>query len=336
MYEIPVKTQKQYTVTVTGGFQDLDKILSLCAGKRVMVVADENSDRLYGEKVSELFSAEKLVIPAGESQKNGENFLMLINQLAKRGFQRGDFVLALGGGVVGDLSAFVASTYMRGIGLIAMPTTILSMVDSSVGGKTAIDLSYGKNLCGTFYQPTAVYINLQTASTLPEREVLNGYGEIIKYALLDERVTLGDLKKPLTEELIYKCICIKRDIVEEDEFESGKRMLLNLGHTIGHAIEKLSNYTLSHGDCVVNGLMASVNISQKLFGLDNSTVEKMKEIVTAKGHDTRLIYSIEEIIKSIFADKKSVGDYVNFVALKGVNQPVIQKLKISDLIGLLG
>ena len=253
MKSFVVNASKSYPITIGSGkevFSDLD---SFARGDKVAVLTDDKVESLYKGFFDGFFkqkSVYKFVIPHGEGSKNAETYIKLMNRLAKCDFTRKDTIVAFGGGVVGDLAAFIASTYMRGIGLIAVPTTILSAVDSSVGGKTAINLDEGKNLCGTFYQPDAVFIDTSFFSTLDGEQISCGYGEIIKYAFLSDSVTMEDIVAPIGEDLVYKCLKIKAEIVESDEKETGARKLLNLGHTIGHAIEKLSGFSISHGDCV--------------------------------------------------------------------------------------
>jgi len=238
--------------------------------------------------------------------------------------------LAFGGGVVGDIAGFAASTYMRGITLIAVPTTLLAAVDSSVGGKTAVDLKTGKNLLGTFYQPSAVYINTEFLKTLPVKEIKNGLGEVVKYAFLSDTVTTSDLKNP-DGDLIYRCLKIKRDIVEKDEKEKGERALLNLGHTFGHAIEKLSGYRLAHGACVIKGMVYAIEISKRLYDLSDKTVSEMYGLLKSGKHDLSCPFSAESLVSQIIADKKRKGESINFVALKGIGKPEITEIKISDL-----
>lgn len=339
MKTITVSASKKYEITVTSGFGGIKSVTDKLSGaKKIAIITDDVVKKLYSADVAALFPGKKTIIlsvPAGEKSKNGENYLRLLSALAENGFQRKDAVIALGGGVVGDLAGFVASTYMRGITLVAMPTTLLSMVDSSVGGKTAIDLPDGKNLCGTFYQPAAVYINLDFLKSLPEKEIKNGFGEIVKYALIDSRVTADDVKKGVCEELIYKCLCIKKDVVQADEFESGRRMILNLGHTIGHAIEKLSGYTLSHGECVAKGIAVVIEVSNYYFQLKNTDYIKMKKILNSYEFDLSLGFTTEEITECVFADKKSDGDYVNLVMLIKPGEPCVEKMKIKTLKAIL-
>ncbi len=339
MLRLKVETSKCYDITITDDASEFEKQLTAVIrdqikAEKIAVITDGTVDGIYGEEFLSGVATRKFTVAAGEKSKNGENYLRLINCLAENGFQRGDAVIAFGGGVVGDLAGFVASTYMRGIKLVSAPTTLLAAVDSSVGGKTAIDLPAGKNLCGTFYQPHAVCINIDFFKTLPPREIMNGQGEIIKYALLDGRIGIKDVKN-IGEKLVFDCLSIKKEIVEKDEFEGGLRKLLNLGHTVGHAIEKLSGYSLSHGECVVKGLKAAADISAKLYGLTADVYEEMFAIISSCGHDLSLLYRPKDIAACIAADKKSTGDKVDFVALRGVGNPEIVRLNIKDFEKLL-
>ena len=318
MTELTVKTSsREYPVFVSDSLSSLGKALGVMKGEKVAIVTDENVSALYplvegffGEK-----SVYKFVIEAGENSKSPENFIKIQNFLAENGFTRSDSVVAFGGGVVGDLAAFCASTYMRGITLVAIPTTILSAVDSSVGGKTAINLDRGKNLCGSFYQPSAVYICTEFFKTLPEREIACGLGEVIKYAFLSDTVTIEDVKGETSVNLIEKCLKIKADIVGRDENERGDRKLLNLGHTVGHAIERLSGFGISHGECVVKGLFAILNISKRYFGLSDNAYERALEVISCRGHDLDIGFSAEEIYGQILSDKKSDGSGVDLVLI---------------------
>lgn len=339
MRSLTVNASLKYEITVTDTLNDFpEKCKGFMRGKNVMIVTDSDVNAIY-DGILDGYLADKnvvkTVIPAGEESKNGENYFKILNALAENGFTREDGIVAFGGGVVGDLAGFAASTYMRGITLIAVPTTILSMVDSSVGGKTAINLPSGKNLCGTFYQPKAVYIDTEFIKTLPRREFYGGTGEILKYALLSDTVSLNDLSCGVNEDLIVKCLTIKRNIVEKDETEKGERMLLNLGHTVGHALEKLYGYKVSHGECVVKGLAFAVFASEKLYNLDKNTIAAMKKVVNFFGHDTTADFPAKEIYEKILSDKKRYGNDINFVALKGVGKPVTEKISVGTLYGTL-
>ncbi len=199
-----------------------------------------------------------------------------------------------------------------------------------MGGKTAIDLDAGKNLCGTFYQPSAVYINTEFLKTLPKKEIKNGLGEVVKYAFLSDSVKKADIKN-VDGQLIYKCLKIKRDIVEKDEKEKGERALLNLGHTFGHAIEKLSGYKLPHGACVVKGLVFSIEISKRLYGLSDKTVCAMYNLLKCAKQNLKTEFSAAELIGQIAADKKRKGDRINFIALKDIANAEIVNIGISEL-----
>ena len=279
MLKLTVNASKIYDITIDSGLNGFERVVANnTVGNKIALIIDSNVYEKYGDVLDNCFNGfnvYKYVILSGEQNKNFENYYKLINYLADNNFNRRDTVITFGGGVVGDLGAFVASTYMRGINLIAVPTTLLSMVDSSVGGKTAIDLPAGKNLCGTFYQPNAVFINTNFLNSLPNRELLSGMGEVIKYAFIDKLLSKSLLEKGVTEELIYNCLKIKAGVVERDEKESKYRMVLNLGHTVGHAIETLSNYALSHGECVAKGINYAINVSQKIYGFSDDKKREM-------------------------------------------------------------
>lgn len=334
MYELKVRASKTYDITIAGDLSLFsESVVPLIKGENVAIITDDRVNAIYGCALDGFLAGKrivKIVIKHGEKSKNAKNYLKIINALAENNFTREDTVIALGGGVVGDIAGFAASTYMRGITLIAVPTTLLAMIDSSVGGKTAIDLKNGKNLCGTFYQPSAVYISTAFLNTLPKKEIKNGLGEGVKYAFLSESVSLKDIKE-ISAELIYKCLKIKRDIVEKDEKESGERALLNLGHTFGHAIEKLSGYKLPHGACVVKGLLYTLIVSEKLFELSEKEKKRILKIIKSAKVDLSNPFSAESLVKQIVADKKRKGDTINFVAIKGVGKPEIVKISLTDL-----
>ncbi len=333
MKKLTVNASKKYNVIIERGFENFEsEILPLIKSDKVAIITDSNVAPLYFDAINKFLENKtvyKFVIKAGEKSKNTKNYLNLINKLVKRGFSRNSLVIGLGGGVVGDLASFVASTYMRGINYIAIPTTLLSMVDSSVGGKTGVDLRGGKNLLGTFYQPNAVYINTDFIKTLPEREVLCGKGEILKYAFIDERLNYNDFATLNFEELIYNCLQIKRDVVESDEKESGRRMLLNFGHTIGHALEKLYNYKLSHGECVIKGMYFSIKASYNLGFIEKHDYDKAINLLMETGVDFNLKFTKNEILSVIKKDKKSDGDSVNFVFTKGFSNAFVKNVPIS-------
>ena len=335
MKTIKVNASKTYEITVDNGFEGFKtQVLPLIKGEKVAVITDDNVAPLYYEQIESLLEGKKVykfVIKAGEESKNAENYIKIVNFLANVGLSRNSTVIGLGGGVVGDISAFVASTFLRGISYVAVPTSLLSMVDSSVGGKTGIDLDAGKNLLGTFFQPNAVYINLECLSTLNERERISGLGEIMKYAFISDKITPYDFENVNYKDLIIKSLEIKKDIVERDEKESGDRMLLNFGHTFGHAIEKLYNYRLSHGECVIKGMYYAIKSSYRLGFISESDKNKAIEFLSLSGVKLDCEFSKEQILSVMKSDKKADGDTVNFVFSKGFSKPVIKKVLLSSV-----
>lgn len=297
--------------------------------KKVFVVTDSNVEPLYFEKLKNSLEKRELhvshaVIEAGEVSKSIECLTSLYKECIKASITRSDLIIALGGGVVGDVTGFLASTYLRGLKLIQIPTTLLSQIDSSVGGKTAVNLPEGKNLVGTFYQPDAVLIDPETLSTLPDREYSAGLSEAIKYAVIRDRKMLDYMKdfktsKRNIEKIIERCVKIKRDVVEKDEFDKGERMILNYGHTVGHAIEKAGGYLeYIHGEAVAIGMICAMEISEKLKYSKPSDRNKLKEIILANNLPVSVPYDPKECLKAISNDKKMDGDELNVILPKGL------------------
>lgn len=338
MLQLCVRASKNYPIIISDDLSAFSDMIKYLKGDKVAIITDDIVGGLYGTALDGFLkekSVYKFVIRHGEQSKNAENYVKILNELAKYGFTRSDSVVALGGGVVGDLAAFIASSYMRGINLVQVPTTILSAVDSSIGGKTAINLDEGKNLCGTFYQPNAVYINTVFLESLPEREISCGYGEIIKYAFLSKTITEADLTGKISEELIFKCLKIKADIVESDEREEGVRKLLNLGHTVGHAIERLSGFSLPHGDCVVKGIFAILGVSKKYYRLSEKAYDSALKIISSRNHDLFNPFSVDEIMDQIIRDKKSGSDFVDAVLIGEDLSAKVERISFENLRELL-
>lgn len=337
MLKLTVNASRKYDITITNGMEAFfEKTSSFLKGENIAVVCDENVDNLYPDVVTSQFANKnvyKFVIPAGEKSKSTDNFVYLLNCLAERGFTREDSLVTFGGGVVGDLGAFVASCYMRGITLLSVPTSLLAMVDSSVGGKTAVNLSKGKNLCGTFWQPSAVYINTDFLNTLPKREMESGMGEIIKYAWIAPNAPIS-ISGEIDEQLIYECLKIKAEIVENDERESGKRKLLNFGHTVGHAIEKLADFSFSHGLCVAKGILCALKMSRKVYspnGEYDAFYNEAENRLLYEKLDFRCSYSAEELTEVIISDKKRKGNTVDFVLINPQGNPEIVPLPLEKI-----
>lgn len=273
MKKVTVSASKKYDIKIGSGLLSTigEEAAALGKASKVCIVSDTNVWPLYGEAVQNSlvkagFRALSYVFPAGEESKNGSVYLELMNHLAVNHITRSDLIVALGGGVVGDLAGFAAATFLRGIRFIQVPTTLLAAVDSSVGGKTAIDLPAGKNLCGAFCQPSLVLCDTDTLNSLPEDIFRDGCAEVIKYGVLYDPELFTVLEKDglsfNREDVIARCVDLKRQVVMEDEFDTGARMKLNLGHTIGHGIEARSNFGLSHGKSVAIG-MAIVSRASK-------------------------------------------------------------------------
>ncbi len=310
--------------------------------KRYGIICDDRVLPLYGEQIRHSLqqsglACELLSFPHGEASKHLQTVGTLAGELAERGFDRGDALLALGGGVTGDITGFLASIYMRGVPFVQVPTSLLAQVDSSVGGKTGVDISQGKNLIGTFYQPKAVFIDIEALKTLPEEEFLGGMAEVIKYGaaidadfftwLSDNHVAILSLDPTVIVPMIQRCCELKASVVERDEREGGLRRILNFGHTIGHAVEAASGYRLNHGFAVAIGMRAVAELAVRGGYADKGLVDTLTELL----HRYRLPSAIpaalnrDAIRKYIRADKKTVGGRVFFVLPEAIG-----KVRITD------
>ena len=332
-------SQNPYEILLErGGLEQIGgKVRPLVHGKNALVVTDENVAPLYLQTVktsleSEGFRTYAKVVKAGEQHKTTATYLDIIDALGKEKFLRDDVVVALGGGVVGDMAGFAAATYMRGINLVQVPTTLLAQIDSAIGGKVGVDLEYGKNLLGAFYQPKLVFVDVDTLSTLPEREWQNGLGEGLKYAVLDggRLFEIMDDKsvKDNLEEFVSLCAGYKAKVVEQDEKESGLRRLLNLGHTLGHAIEKKSDFEIPHGEAVKYGLALILQASKKLDGADIPSLERGLEMVASYGG--KCPFDVAELLPLTTNDKKAEDAHINAVFAKRVGECFVQKMTFSS------
>ena len=317
------------------------------APAKIMVVTDENVAPLYADTVLNSLKAiaevKLVVLPAGETTKTLAYLSDLYDEAFSFGMTRSDLAVALGGGVIGDLTGFFASTLLRGIDVVQIPTTLLSQVDSSVGGKTAIDVSWGKNLVGTFYQPKLVVADTSTLATLPDCEFASGLAEVIKYgciwdkALFDKIDTAKnrtDLMK-IIDDLVYTCCDIKRQVVEKDEHDLSLRMILNFGHTIGHIVEKAYNYTgYTHGEAVAFGMIIAARLGEKLGISKSGTLNKIESMIKK----FNLPYSIpinEEDLNGIILDKKASGNTISVILLNEIGQYKIYKIDTKEYVDIL-
>lgn len=333
---VTVNASTKYEVKIGSGLLPTlgAEVAAVVRGRTAVIVSDSNVWPLYGNIVQNNleitgFSVLSYVFPAGESSKNGNTYLSLMNFLAENRITRGDCLIALGGGVVGDLTGFAAATYLRGIAYIQVPTTLLAAVDSSVGGKTAIDLEQGKNLAGAFYQPKLVLCDIDTLNTLADDIFRDGCAEVIKYAVLYDTKLFAHLQdKGLSfdrEAVITRCVELKRDVVAEDEFDTGARMKLNLGHTIGHGIEKASNYEISHGKAIAIGMAIVCKAGNA------GVYAKIKDILVQFGLPTVTNFDCNTLFEAALSDKKRSGDTVNLIVPKGIGNCVIHPTSIENL-----
>ncbi len=314
---------------------------------KILVVTDENVAEFYADTVcsslKEFAEVKLVVLPAGETTKSLSYLSDLYDEAFSFGMTRSDLAVALGGGVIGDLTGFFASTVLRGIDIVQIPTTLLSQVDSSVGGKTAIDVSWGKNLVGSFYQPKLVIADTATLETLPDNEFASGLAEVIKYGCIwdkdffDKIDTAADRNglMDIIDKLVYTCCDIKRQVVEQDEHDTSLRMILNFGHTAGHIVEKAYNYTgYTHGEAVAFGMIIASRLGEKLGITESGTTEKIDTMIKK----FKLPYDIkvsQEDLAGITLDKKASGSSISVILLDKIGKYHIHKIPTSEYVELL-
>ena len=339
---------KSYNIYIENGLINSigDKIKNIYNGKNIVIITDENVDYFYGEKVKNNlkhsnFKVEKIVIKPGEKSKSFEVLLQVYDKMLDLGIKRGDLIIALGGGVVGDLGGFAAATFLRGVPFIQIPTSLLAQIDSSIGGKVAVDLPRGKNLIGNFYHPKAVFIDPHLLKTLDKRFLYDGMGEVIKYACIRDKNLFYKLlnmehKEDLLydiEEIIYTCCNIKKQVVERDEKDTGERMILNFGHTIGHSLEKYFNFEkYTHGEAVAIGMYTITKHSEDMGLTEKGTSDSIKKVLNKYNlpYEENNIDK-EKIIEAISLDKKGEGDFINLVLLNNIGEVFINKVEKSNI-----
>lgn len=327
--------ERSYPIYIEKGlFSSNSPLIDHIRGQRVCIVSNDLVYPLYGEKLESLltnFQVDSVILPDGEEHKSLANFDKIMSHLLEQNHGRDSTLIALGGGVIGDITGFAAACYQRGIDFIQIPTTLLSQVDSSVGGKTAVNHPLGKNMIGAFYQPKAVIIDTNTLSTLPEREFSAGMAEVIKYGILGDieffnwlEANIGKILQrddQIIQQMIYRCCQCKAEIVAEDEKESGKRALLNLGHTFGHAIEAEQGYgKWLHGEAVAAGMLLAGQISEIKNLLSASDLRRIESLISAFNLPTKAPDSMgfEQFVKHMQRDKKNIGGQLRFILPIGI------------------
>lgn len=302
---------------------------------KILIISDDLVYKIHKEKIiKELdgFFYKEFIIKNGENSKSTENLIKILEFAAQNQYRRSDLVIAFGGGVVGDISGLVASLYLRGIDYISIPTTFLSAIDSSVGGKTAVNLKAGKNLCGTFYQPKKVFIDTDFLKTLSDYYFNDGLAEAIKYGIIKDKSIFEEISKENVSKtyenlpsIIKKCLDIKKDVVKDDEKDFGIRQILNYGHTFAHAIEKNSNFEISHGHAVALGMKIMVKNFYESFYDDFIKVLKKYNL------DKEIDFDTEKILKVCMVDKKSRNDRINIIVVRNLGTCEILNIDLKDL-----
>lgn len=339
---VSVKASQSYEVVIGEGLLTcLGKhLLQICSKCKVAVISDTNVWPIYGNAVVKSltdsgYEAIHYAFEAGEASKNPKTYIQILNFLAENKITRSDLIIALGGGVVGDATGFAAATYLRGMKYVQIPTSLLAMVDSSVGGKTAIDLPAGKNLVGAFKQPVLVLCDVSTLNSLPQEVFLDGCAEVIKYGILYDKTLFHYLQKTGVdfdrESVIAKCVAYKCDVVQEDEFDTGVRQKLNLGHTIGHGIEAASEYRMSHGRAVAAGMAIVAKAAAKYGYCDKSVYEDICNTLQRFSLPCETKFSAHELYQSALSDKKRTGGTVNLIIPRNIGCCDIVPTPVAEL-----
>ena len=324
--------ENSYPIFIENGIikKSGEHISQIFSGQKIMIVSDDNVFPLYGQQVMDSlkdYECHSLVLPHGEPTKNFQSLPKIYTAMLDAKLTRSDLVIALGGGVIGDLAGFAAASYLRGIKLVQIPTSLLAQVDSSVGGKVAVDLPQGKNLVGAFYQPKMVLIDPDVLNTLPEHFIKDGMGEVIKYGCIKDgslfdrlcaHSSFEDLKPELPE-IIARCVDIKRIVVEADQFDTGERMLLNFGHTLAHTIEQYYNYEReSHGEAVSIGMYQISLLAEQENLTRPGTADQILKVLDIYGLPHSCGIPLTELTEAMTRDKKNLNNKLNLILLNEI------------------
>lgn len=342
MKRINVLASKPYDIIIEADalIKAGEYIKEIYNGKKIFILTDERVANIYLARLYqglENYIVSDVVIEGYEKAKSIESYTDVVSKLIAKGLRRGDLLVAFGGGVIGDLCGFVAATLYRGIDFVQIPTTILAQNDSSIGGKTAINIKEGKNLIGAFNQPKMVIIDPNTINTLPQFEIACGMGEVIKHALIGDRKLVDMIINDASyEEILFNSILVKKKIVEKDEFDTGLRMFLNFGHTFGHAIEKEGNYSkYSHGEAVSYGMLMALRLGEYYQITDHGIYDLLVEMLK-KYQIEDYKFSIKEYLPKVIYDKKNISGVIHFILLKEIGKPIMFDINENDLERIAG
>ncbi|MBQ2866074.1 MAG: 3-dehydroquinate synthase [Clostridia bacterium] len=338
---VTVNTDKPYEVHIGAGLlsEAGERIKALLPSARTAIITDSNVAPLYADALQNSLKASGIqsqvfVFPAGEKSKRLSTIESILEWLAQQGYTRTDCIIALGGGVTGDMAGFAAAVYLRGISYVQVPTTLLAAVDSSVGGKTGVDLQAGKNLAGAFKQPELVLCDTDTLKTLPPHEFSDGMAETIKYGVLFDpqlfAMLEGDRPENLTD-IIARCVAHKAHVVEIDELEQRERKLLNLGHTLGHSVEKCSNFSITHGHAVAVGMALIARAGEAMGITEKGTAERIENCLTRYSLPVECDFEPEELAQAAASDKKRSGDSITLVLISRIGGCLLKKEPLSKL-----
>ena len=334
----------QYPISIEKGLFDhiLDKMSAFQAHQKIVIISDENVYPLYGKKIKQQlqqrYDVSSIVLKPGEETKSFEQVLPLYQKLVSLHISRSDVIMAIGGGVIGDLAGFIASTYLRGIAFIQVPTSLLAQVDSSVGGKVAVDLPEGKNLVGAFKHPQMVLIDPLALLTLDKRYIADGMAEVIKYGCIlkasffEQLASYPDFDALFEdiEDVIYRCVDLKRQVVEEDVYDFGKRMLLNFGHTLGHAIEQYYHYQrYSHGEAVAIGMVQMTRLSEQCGLTSLGCAKRIEDVVKHYHLPISASLSSTCLLDALSRDKKNLNHRLSYIVLKDIGEASIHQDDLS-------
>lgn len=347
MRNVHVAAAKPYDVLIERGLmEDAGEMLKQTLGRtcKAAILTDDTVDQLYGQQVEYAlrqsgFDVCRFAIPHGEENKTLSVWATMLEFLASHQLTRSDAIVALGGGMVGDMTGFAAASYLRGIPFMQIPTTLLAMVDSSVGGKTGLNLGAGKNLAGAFYQPVRVLCDPDALWMLKPEQLADGVAEVIKYGVLGdpalfELVSGGHWHDQMLS-VIETCVRAKAQLVQADERDTGERQLLNLGHTLGHAIEKCSHYTLSHGHAVAVGMVYAARIAEKMGLCEPGLTAKIIDCLEANHLPVSALYSADELYAVAISDKKRLGNSITFVLPEKIGSCRLVKMELSELLNVI-